>query len=157
MKFAVSGFKAIEKMHLLERVGHVLPAAVEVGLRVPRAGALQCLIHDLPRAHLKAAMRCAKAALELADDEMVFTRFARCIDELSRDLKRGVPGGCVKIIELQKARSRQHDVGKRGRLGDELFVHAEEQIFAREALVHLVKIRADHRRVGVLHQHRRHW
>ena len=52
------------------------------------------------------------------------------------DLQKRVAAGGIEVVMFEKGRRRQHDVGHRGRLGQELLVDADEQIVAAEALVH---------------------
>ena len=77
--------------------GHVcrqiLTAALVVGLRIPQAGLLQALIHDLPDAHVKAGMRSAKTTGEFADDEVIFARLTRRLDQFFCDLKHSMSTG----------------------------------------------------------------
>ena len=53
--------KAVEEMGGLERERHVLTAPLDVGPGVPHAGALQGLVHDLPRGHPEARVLGARA------------------------------------------------------------------------------------------------
>jgi hypothetical protein len=69
--------------------------------------------------------------------------------------KKVWPARGVEVVVLQEHGRRQHDVGIGGGLGQELLVHAGEQILTRKSPVHLVELGADHRRVGVLDQQAR--
>jgi hypothetical protein len=89
---------------------------------------------------------------------VVLAALARRLDHRLGHLEEGVAARGIEIVVLQEHGRRQHDVGIGRRLGQELLVHAGEQVLAREALVHQFELRADHRRVGVLDQqpgHRR--
>ena len=106
----------------------------------------------------KPRMLRAEPLRQLADHVVVLARLAERFDHLAGHLERRVSARGVEVVVLEERRGRQHHVGERRSLGHELLVHAGEQILAREARVHLVQLRADHRRVGVLDQqsgHRR--
>ena len=64
-------------------------------------------------------------------------------------------GGLVDVGMLEEHGGRQDDVGHPRRVGHELLVHADEQVVAREAAVHLAEVGGDAHRVGVLDQQRR--
>ncbi len=150
------GVEPVEEVHPLEGIGEVLTAALVVGLRIPHAGAAQRRVHDLPDAHVEAGMLGAEPLGQLADHEVILARLAGRFDQLAGDLEGGVAAGGVEVVVLEEGGGGQHHVGEGRGLGHELLVHAGEQILARQAGVHLVQLGADHRRVGVLHQQRRH-
>ena len=97
----------------------------------------------------------AEPPRQLADHVMVGPALGVGLEQLARDLDAGVAGRLVDVVVLEEHGRRQHDVGHLRGLGHELLVHADEQVVAREALVHLVELRRDAHRVGVLDQQRR--
>ena len=104
----------------------------------------------------KPRMLGAEALRQAADDVVVGARLGMGLDHLARHLQEGVAAGGVDVVMLEERRRRQHDVGHGGGLGQELLVHADEEIVARQAVAHFVRFRRHDHRVGVLHQHRRH-
>ena len=64
-----------------------------------------------------------------------------------------VAAALVDVVVLEEHGRRQHDVGHLRRLGHELLVHADEQVLAREAGLHLALLGRDLHRVGVLDEH----
>ena len=59
------------------------------------------------------------------------------LEQLARDLDPGVAGGLVDVVVLEEHGRRQDDVGHPRGLGQELLVHADEQVVPGEARVHL--------------------
>ena len=75
----------------------------------------------------------AEAPGQLADHVVVLAASPGGSISLARHLEDGVAARGVEVVVLEERRGRQHDVGEGRRLGQELLVHADEQVLAREA------------------------
>jgi len=62
----------------------------------------------------------------------------------------------LQILVLEERRGRQHNISVVGRVGEELLVHHGEQIRTPQPANHLIMIRANRRRIGVVHKKRFH-
>ncbi len=67
-----------------------------------------------------------------------------------------VAAAAIDVVMLEEHGCRQDDIGELRRIGHELLVHAGEQVFAQEALLHQSLFRRDVGRIGVLDEHRSH-
>ncbi len=96
----------------------------------------------------------AQPLRQLADDVVVGPALGERLEDRLVDLDRGVRAGLVDVGMLEEHGGRQDDVGHARRVGQELLVHGDEQVVAREAPVHLAEVGRDAHRVGVLDQQR---
>ncbi len=101
-------------------------------------------------------MLCPQAFGELGDHVVVLAALAGRLDHRLGHLEVGVAARGVEIVVLEEHRGRQHDIGEGRRLGQELLMDAGEEVLAPKTFVHQLELGADHRRVGVLNQQRRH-
>ena len=85
---------------------------------------------------------------------MIATAFAGCLDNGFGNAEINVPAAGIHIVMLEEHGRRQDDIGEFRGLCHELFVNDQKQIVAAEALMHLVLVRTDNGRIGVLDQHR---
>ena len=157
MELAVGMAEAVEEMRLLEGQRAIVPAPLprrSSASGSPETRSVSSMISH--SRHREAAMLRAQPARQLADHVMVGARLAIGLDHLAGDLEWVWPLAGVDVVMLEEGRGRQHDIGHRRRLGHELLVDADEEIVAGEASRTLFGVRADHHRVGVLDQHRRH-
>ena len=155
MEAPVGMAEAVEEMRVGERQSHVVAALLANRGGIGQAGSSERLLDDLPLRHLEAGMAGAQALGERADDEMIGSRLGIRLDHLARDLQVRVAARDIDVVVLEEGRRRQHDVGHGGGLGQELLVHAQEEIVARHAGPHLRRLGRNHHGIGVLDQHRR--
>ncbi len=87
---------------------------------------------------------------ERGDHLVIRAAPGRRVDRLRRELEMLVAAGGVEVVVLEKHGRRQHDVGVPRGVGQKLLVHADEQIVARKAAPHLLLMRGDRQRIGVL-------
>ena len=85
---------------------------------------------------------------------MVRPAFRERLDHRLGDEKMGMTACDIEVLMLEKRRRRQDDIGHRSGFGHELLMHADEQIVATEAVMHLAQFWTDDHRVGVLDDHR---
>ena len=98
----------------------------------------------------KPRMLGADALGQRADDLVVGAALARRLDQLGAQHDVLVAAALVDVVVLQEHGGRQHHVGHlRGRR-HELLVHADEQVLAREARLHLALLGRHLHRVHVL-------
>ena len=102
----------------------------------------------------EARMLGADALGQIADHLMIVAAFARRLDQLAAEHDVLVAAALIDVVMLEEHGGGQHDVGEFRRLGHELLMHADEQIFARQALLHFGLVGRDRGRIGVLHDHR---
>ena len=105
-------------------------------------------------AHVEARMAGADALREIGDHLMVVAAFARRLDELPPEHDVLMATALIEVVMFEEHGGGQHDIGEFRRLGHELLVHADEEILARQTLLHLVLVGRDGSRVGVLDDHR---
>ena len=67
-----------------------------------------------------------------------------------------VPAALIEIVMLHEHRRGQNEIGHGGRFGHELLVDDREEILAGKTLLHLLLLRRDGDRIGVLDEQRRH-
>ncbi|MNL57325.1 hypothetical protein D3C87_1808750 [compost metagenome] len=87
---------------------------------------------------------------------MVGTGFAGPLDDGGTVKHARVAAAGVVIVVFEEHGGRQHDIGKFGRFGHELFVHDQEQVLTHQPLPHQRLMRRHRGRIGVLNDHRMH-
>ncbi len=102
---------------------------------------------------VKPSMLGAHTLGEIADHIMVAAAFARRFDQLAAKHDVLVAAALIDVIMFEKHGGGQNDVGEFRRLGHELLMHADEEILARQALLHLGLVGRDGSRIGVLNEH----
>ncbi len=152
--FAVGMPETFEEMRAREIRRFVVPArgVDRVSGRIARC--LQRPIDQLPLAHLEAGMPRSQASGKFAQNPMVGPALGVGLDDLLGHLQIGVPAGLIDIVVFEERRRGQHDVGHPRGVGQELLVHANEQILAPEAVAHFAEFGGDVHRIGVLHEQR---
>ena len=148
------GRKATQEMRGVEIRLEINPALVLDPVQTAKSGGGQGFVDDFQLAHLEAAMGAAKAAGQFRQHIMIAAAACRAVDGFRREMEMAVPAGGINVVMLQEHRRRQHDIGEFGGVGHELLMHAQEKILAPETGVDFHGLRRDHRRVGVLDDHR---
>ena len=142
MELAVRMGEAVEIMRLLERRPAVEPAPrLEFGQR-PAPGDAQRLVDDLARAHLEAAMFGAERAWRARRSPRGWSGSPPAARSSWRELQVLMRARGIDVVVLEEHRRGQHDVGVARGVGQELLVHAGEQILARKARAALFPDRA---------------
>ena len=132
-ELAVGMAETVEEMRGLEGLGAVEAASLEEGFGRRQAGGRQRRLDDLPRGQREARMLGPQALGQACDHVVVLARLARRLDRGTRDLQHGMAAGHVYVVVFEKGRGRQHDIGHGSRLGQELLMHADEEIVTAEA------------------------
>ena len=139
--------KPDKEMRLLERRLKVEPARRLQRREVAVARFAQGPVDDLARAHRERRVLGAETLRQRDDHLVVRAAALRRLDDLRRELQVLVAARGVDVVVFEEHRRGQHDVGVARRVGHELLVHAGEQVLAREAVPHLLLMRA-RRRAG---------
>ena len=132
----------VEKMRGLEWLCAIEPGALDKFLRPGQAAGPQGLGDDLERGHPEPAMLGAEPFGESRNAPRGSSGTRHRAAHRPVHLQEGVGAGGVDVVMFEERRRRQHDVGHRRGLGHELLVHADEQVVAREALMHQPRFRA---------------
>ena len=154
VELAVGMSEPVQEMHVLEGFGAIDPARFMHAPRIGQPRGPKRRIDHLPRRHLETWMLGAETFCQGAKDVVVRAALADRLDDLPGDLQKSVAAGDIDVVMFEERRCRQDDVGHRRRLGQELFVDADEQIVAHEAVPHGIAVGANHDRVGVLDEQR---
>ncbi len=152
MKFPVAVTKPVEEMTGLEAGPAIEPYALLERFRARQPADAQCVLDDLERSHLEPGMTRAEPLGEGADHVVVRAALGIGLHDRAADLQIGVSARGVEIVVFEKGGRRQNDISHRRGLGQELLVHANEQVVATEALAHQPGLRRNDQRISVLNE-----
>ncbi len=120
----------------------------------PRIVRLQRLINQRILAIVKTLLRKAHPPPQLAKQHNVTLRLAQRSNRPFAHLREQMPIRPLHILHLEKRRRRQQHIRIVRRIGKELLMHHGKQILPPHPAQHIVLVRSDRRRIGVIDKQR---